>query len=98
MHTIRLRGPWQLQPVMRYELQADGAYVPNRENLPPEVRMTMPTDWSGVFGAGFFGRVNYRRVFHRPTGLGGGARVFLVVEEARSDACITLKRALVGFV
>jgi hypothetical protein len=58
----------------------------------------MPADWSATCGADFLGRVVYRRVFHRPTGLDNGERVFLVVEPARSEACITLKEKLVGFV
>ena len=45
MHVIRLRGPWQTEPL------------------------------SG-------GVVRYARRFHRPTGLDGGDRVFLVVGEA----------------
>ena len=98
MHTIRLRGPWELEPVWRYALAADGTYRPDRENLPAAAKMKMPADWSAVFGDDFLARVRYRRVFHRPTGLEGGTRVFLVVEPARSEACITLKQKLVGFV
>ena len=98
MHIIRLRGPWQLTPVKRWDLQPDGTYRPADHGLPAAVKMTMPADWSAAFGADFFGRVAYRRVFHRPTGLDNGERVFLVVEAARSEACVTLKKALVGFV
>jgi hypothetical protein len=98
LHTIRLRGPWELQPVWRYALKPDGTYRPEKENLPPAARIKMPADWSAVYGADFFARVRYRRVFHRPTGLEGGTRVFLVVEPAQSEACVTLKQALVGFV
>jgi len=98
MHTIRLRGPWELEPVHRYVRQADGTYSSDTVELPAGTRMKMPADWSAAYGADFLGRVRYRRVFHRPTGLEGGARVYLVVEPARSDACITLEQALVGFV
>lgn len=96
MHTIRLRGPWQVEPVARFVLQADGTYQPDSENLSAAARATMPADWSAICGADFFGRVRYRRIFHRPTGLDSGERVFLVVEPAISEACITLKGALVG--
>src|SRR6476620_10431584 len=58
----------------------------------------MPADWSTVFGADFLGRVQYRRVFHRPTGLETGDRVLLAVEPAMSLACITLEKSLLGFV
>jgi len=98
MHTIRLRGPWELEPIWRYVLQADGSYRPDRENLPAPTKMKMPADWSESFGADFLGRACYRRTFQKPTGLDSGERVWLVVEPARSKACITLKKKLVGFV
>jgi hypothetical protein len=98
MHTIRLRGPWQLEPIARFVLQADGTYLPVKEDLPPPARATMPADWSMPFGADFLGRVRYHRVFQKPTGLDDGQRVFLVVEKPRSSACITLFDKLVGFV
>jgi hypothetical protein len=98
MHTIRLRGPWQLEPVARFVPQKDGTYFPVKENLPPADRVTMPADWSSSFGTDFLGRVRYHRVFQKPTGLDNGEHVFLVVEPPRSSACITLFEKLVGFV
>jgi hypothetical protein len=98
MHIIRLRGPWQVEAVVRFVPQVDGTYLAVEENLPPAGRATMPADWSRTLGADFLGRVRYRRTFHRPTGLESGQRVFLVVEPARSCACVTLKCDLVGFV
>jgi hypothetical protein len=98
MHVIRLRGPWFLTPLKRWDLRPDGTYRPAEDRLPSARKMTMPADWSAAFGADFFGRVAYRRVFHRPTGLDQGERVFLVIDPARSEACITLKKTLVGFV
>lgn len=98
MHTIRLRGPWNVEPVARFVLQADGTYRPENEHLPPLTKMTMPADWSAAFGADFLGRVRYHRVFQSPTGLENGERVFLVVEPQRSAARVTLKRDLLGFV
>ncbi len=92
MHTIRLRGPWNVEPVERFVLQADGTYRPELENLPPAVKMTMPADWSAAFGADFLGRVRYSRTFQKPSGLSGGQRVFLVVEGGRSRALVELNR------
>ncbi len=96
MHTIRLRGPWQVEPIARFELQADGSNRPANEGLPPATRATMPADWSGPFGADFFGRVRYRRTFQKPTGLGSGERVWLVVEGPRSRAVVELNRKRMG--
>jgi hypothetical protein len=98
MHTIRLRGPWNLEPIARFVPQADGTYRPEPENLPPPARLTMPADWAGVFGAVFLGRVRYRRVFQKPTGLDEGQRVFLAVESPRSEGSVSLFGELVGFV
>lgn len=71
-------------------LLADGTYRPEREDLPPAVKMTMPADWSAALGADFLGRVRYSRTFQKPSGLGGGERVFLVVEGGRSHALVEL--------
>jgi hypothetical protein len=98
MHTIRLRGPWQVEAWKRFVLQPDGSYKPENERLPAPGRMTMPADWSALLGAEFLGRVRYRRTFQKPTGLESGERVWLVVEPARSEACIVWKGDLVGFV
>ena len=96
MHTIRLRGPWQVEPIERFEFQADGSYRAVRENLPAAQRATMPADWSALFGADFLGRVRYRRVFQKPTGLDAGERVWLVVEPARSQTVVELNRKRLG--
>ena len=78
MHTIRLRGPWQLEPLERYLIHDDGRVERVAEGLPASSRMTMPADWADAFGADFFGRVRYHRVFQKPTGLETGQRVWLV--------------------
>jgi hypothetical protein len=98
IHIIRLRGPWQVEPLKRFVLQADGTYKPEDGGLPASRRMTMPADWTDFLGAQFLGRVRYRRTFNKPTGLDSGERVWLVVEPARSEACIVWKGDLVGHV
>jgi hypothetical protein len=98
MHTIRLRGPWQVEPVARFVLQDDGSYLPVKDDLPSAGRVTMPADWSSVMGSDFIGRVLHVRTFNKPTGLDSGERVFLIVEPPRSEACIVMKGQLIGFV
>ena len=95
MHTIRLRGPWQLEPLARYVLRA-GRWEPSTEGLPGGARLTMPADWSAAFGADFLGRVRYDRVFQSPTGLESGERVFLVVEPPRSQGTVSLSGRQLG--
>jgi hypothetical protein len=96
MHSIRLRGPWQLEVVWRYVLDEDGTYRHDRENLPAAVRMTMPADWSAALGGDFLGRVRYCRTFQKPTGLESGERVWLVVESPRSAGVVELNRKRLG--
>jgi hypothetical protein len=96
MHIIRLRGPWQLEPVARFVSQPDGTYRPLKDDLPPSARQTMPADWSEVFGPDFLGRVRYLRVFQKPTGLDSGERVFLVVERPNSHGEIRLSGKRLG--
>jgi hypothetical protein len=98
MHTIRLRGPWNVEPLKRFVLQADGSYRATENDLPSATRATMPADWSALFGADFLGRVRYRRTFQKPTGLDSGERVWLVVEPAQSEACVLWKGDLLGFI
>ncbi len=83
MHTIRLHGPWEYEPLARFDAQARGD-VTLSDNLPPSGRITAPCDWGETLGADFHGRVRYRRHFHRPTGLEEDQPVFLVIE--RVDA------------
>lgn len=97
-HTIRLRGPWQLEPIRRYVLQPDGTYLRTADGLPPAARAKMPADWSTVFGGDFLGRVCYRRTFQKPTGLDEGQRVWLVIEPPRSQGSIKLGEALLGVI
>src|SRR5690242_4833028 len=96
MHTIRLRGPWTVEPLKRFVLQPDGSSKPTDDDLPPATRATMPADWSALFGAHFLGRVRYRRTFQKPTGLGSGERVFLVVEGPRSRGTVELSGKPLG--
>ena len=96
MHTIRLRGPWQLEPLERYEFGGDGRCKRLSQGMPANARSTMPTDWSSAFGAEFCGRVRYHRVFQSPTGLDSGERVWLVVEPPRSHGAVKLNGKPLG--
>jgi hypothetical protein len=84
MHTIRLRGPWQLHATKRFVLQPDGSYRAVEDDLPPPAQAKMPADWSRMFGYDFLGVVRYSRNFNRPTNLDPHERVWLVVEPPRS--------------
>jgi hypothetical protein len=98
MHTIRLRGPWQLEPLERFVLSGGGRFERSTAGLPLSARATMPADWSAAFGPTFYGRVRYHRVFQKPTGLESGERVFLVVEPPRSRGTVALSGKPLGIV
>jgi hypothetical protein len=96
MHTIRLRGPWQLEPLERYVAHHGGRLERVAEGLPLSSRLTMPADWSSACGAEFCGRVRCHRVFQSPTGLDAGQRVWLVVEPPRSRGVVKLNGEALG--
>ena len=95
-HTIRLRGPWQLEPIERYIPRDNGHFDRATNGLPLSSRATMPADWAGVFGCDFLGRVRYHRVFQKPTGLDSGERVWLVIEPPRTRGVVTLSDTPLG--
>ena len=98
-YTIRLRGPWQLEPLEQYGRRGGGgARERSTDRLPAVARAKMPADWSAVFGPDFYGRVRYRRTFQRPTSLDEGQRVFLVVEPPRSRGTVSLAGGVLGTV
>ncbi|HQU45303.1 MAG: hypothetical protein B7Z73_06625 [Planctomycetia bacterium 21-64-5] len=79
-HVIRLRGPWQFEPLARATLDADGQITDNSADLPPAGRATVPEDWGERLGNGFRGRARYRRAFNPPATLDPHERLWLVVE------------------
>ncbi len=96
MHTIRLRGPWQLEPVFRYVLRTDGGFERSEESLPAATKQQMPGDWSAALGGDFLGRVRYVRPFNAPPGLMPDERVWLVVEPQRSQARVMMSEETLG--
>jgi hypothetical protein len=96
MHTIRLRGPWQLEPVFRLVRREDGGFERVTDSLPAAATMHVPADWSGVLGADFLGRVRYIRPFNAPPGLMPEERVWLVVEPQRSEARVMMSEETLG--
>ncbi|MCA9249115.1 MAG: hypothetical protein KDA42_18460 [Planctomycetales bacterium] len=91
-HTIRLRGPWLLRP-----LGADEAPASSEADYPHD-RVQVPDDWTATLGAMYRGRAEYRRRFHRPTGLEIGEAVFLVFDGVRSRGMVQLNGAPLGCV
>jgi Glycosyl hydrolase 2 galactose-binding domain-like len=95
MHLIRLRGPWQLEPVVRY-VARPGGYEPTSADLPAGGTATMPANWSATCGSDFLGVVRYRRSFQKPTGLEPGDKIWLVVEPPQTLATVFLAEQPLG--
>jgi hypothetical protein len=97
-HSIRLRGPWEYQPLARLLPVASGHLQMVTDNLPPGGTLDLPADWGEALGRDFQGVVRFSRRFHRPTGLDAASRVWLVVEDVDSQANIELNDCFLGAV
>jgi len=87
-HRIRLRGPWDYEPLAR-AARSD-------EPLPPRGRMTMPGRW-GEGGLGeFAGRVRFRRRFGWPGRIDAHERVWLTFAGAEAVAEVWLNGRCLG--
>lgn len=96
-HAIRLRGPWQLEPLARYVLTSAGC-VESTSNLPHPCRTTVPSDWGELLGNDFRGRVRYRRTFNPPPSLDPHERIWLVVEGVDARGTVSLNGIPLGSV
>lgn len=95
-HVIRLRGPWQCEPLARTVLRADGSVEEVVGEIPPPGTLRMPSDWGPVCGSGFRGRVRFTRSFGRPTGLEATDQVQLVFAEIDGTADVSLGEHRLG--
>ena len=87
-HRIRLRGPWECEPLLRLD---------NAEQLlPPSYRMPMPCRWSEGGLAGFIGRVRFRRSFGYPGRIDSHERVWLTFAGISGTAEVRLNNQSLG--
>ena len=95
-HTIRLRGPWEYQPLARATLLADGSVSRDDRDLPAGGTIVMPGDWGAVLGSDFRGLVRFTRRFALPTGLDASTRVWLVIEDVDWQGTVVLNDHWLG--
>jgi hypothetical protein len=87
-HRIRLRGPWDYEPL---------AYSsPEQHLLPPAGRMNVPCRWADGGLAGFSGRVRFRRRFGYPGRIDAHERVWLTFDGADARAEVALNGTALG--
>lgn len=87
-HRIRLRGPWECEPLSR---RGDAAAA----TLPPPCFLTLPCRWEEGELADFAGRVRFRRRFGAPTRVGPGEHLWLTFG-GTSDARVWLNTDYLG--
>jgi hypothetical protein len=83
MHTIRLRGPWQIS-----------AFPPTGDLVILETNV--PGDWASALGSEYRGQARYVRRFGLPTNLDPEERVIVVVGDVIERATIELNGAMLG--
>jgi hypothetical protein len=81
-HRIRLRGPWECEPLT--------------EPAPAPVRMTLPCRWGAGGLAGYAGRVRFQRRFGRPGRIDAHERVWLTFAGVEGAAEVTLNGRFLG--
>jgi hypothetical protein len=88
-HRIRLRGPWQCEPLAR---------LPNESNapLPTPFQMTMPCRWRDGGLPDFAGNVRFRRRFGYPGRIDDYERVWLTFAGIEGAAGIQLNGKFLG--
>jgi hypothetical protein len=82
-HRIRLRGPWECEPL-------------TGEPLPPPCRVTMPCRWRESGLGEYAGRVRCRRRFGLPRQIDPHERIWLTFAGIEGVADFSLNRQLLG--
>lgn len=95
-HSIRLRGPWEYQPLVRFAPLASGHLHQTTEDLPAGGTAHLPADWGDLLGSDYQGVVRFTRRFHRPTGLDAASRVWLVIDDVDWHADVAVNEQTLG--
>ena len=95
-HVIRLRGPWEIEPLARFVEAGAGEHGEVTGDLPAGGKTLVPGDWAELLGADFLGRARYTRRFNCPTNLDPHERVWLVFDGVNEEAQVTLNGQPLG--
>jgi hypothetical protein len=87
-YRIRLRGPWDYEPLQR---SGEAALPP-----PPAGRMTLPCRWRDGGLAGFAGRVRFIRRFGQPRQIDPHEHVWIIFAAAEGIAEVRLNHQFLG--
>lgn len=94
-HEIRLRGPWDYEPLAASD-PIGGTARRTVSDLPQPGRISLPADWGNTLGPEFRGRVRYRRRFGRPPQLDPHERLWLVVEGVDARGSVAVNEQKLG--
>ncbi len=86
-HRIRLRGPWESQPL---------SSISSGRLVPAPCRVVMPGRWTDQGLSGFAGRVRYRRRFGYPGQIDPHERVWLTIDAFEGDAEIRVNDVILA--
>jgi beta-galactosidase/beta-glucuronidase len=95
-HFIRLRGPWNWQPVSRWTQNPSGEWQLTANDLPQGGAIVLPGDWNAILGENHLGSVLFTRTFRCPQAIAAAAHVSLEIEDANRQAKVELNDQLLG--
>src|ERR1700730_17458868 len=95
-HRIRLRGPWECEPLARMASSADAPTHLLEASVPPKLQVSIPCTWNDAGLGDFSGRVRFRRRFNSPGRIDGHERVWLTFESAERTAELSLNGHFLG--
>ncbi len=95
-HRIRLRGPWECEPLARLVRHGDGRQEWTEVDLPPQLRLTMPARWRDGGLQDYAGRVRFRRRFGYPGRIDAHERVWLTFAGLEGTADVRLNDVPLG--
>ena len=95
-HRIRLRGPWECEPLARLGKDANGRAEASPGPVPPGCRMTLPCRWNEGGLGDFAGRVRFIRHFGLPRQLDPHERVWLTFAGVDDLAQVWLNGQFLG--
>jgi beta-galactosidase/beta-glucuronidase len=89
-HRIRLRGPWNCEPLARLMTNKKGEIETVTNDLPSPIGMTMPCRWAEGGLRNFTGRVRFCRHFGYPGRIDENERVWLTLAGVGGNAQVWL--------
>lgn len=92
LHRIRLRGPWECEPLARSAAIPDERLAP----LPAKCRMTLPCRWKEGGLEGFAGTVRFLRRFGAPARVDAHERLWLTFAGVEGNVSVWLNGQLLG--